>query len=391
MTLTPHEIKRYGRQLLVPQFGIEGQRKLRAASALIVGTGGLGAPAAMYLAAAGIGHLGLADHDTVEVSNLHRQVLHTEDAAGMAKTASARRQLERLNSLVRITEHPTLVDASTALALLAPYDVILDCSDNAATRYLLNDACVLLNKPLVSASALRTEGHLTVYHHLGGPCYRCLFPVPPPAATVTNCADGGVMGPVTGTLGAMQAMEAIKVVVGASVDEVLVARMAVLDLWAATSRVVRLRGRQKGCAVCGDAPTVTELVDYVLMCGSGPMDKTPSISILPESQRLSPVQFKARLDDSSVLLLDVREPVQFNIAHLPGSINVPYRSLATQIDHVRSLVDKHSLVLVVCRRGNDSQRAVRDLRDTYGVKGCVDMVGGLDAWAASVDDTFPMY
>ncbi|KAI9175828.1 hypothetical protein H9P43_006192 [Blastocladiella emersonii ATCC 22665] len=396
------EILRYGRQLIIPAFGIEGQRKLKQSSVLIVGTGGLGAPAAMYLAAAGIGTLGLVDFDTVDATNLHRQVIHTEAAAATntPKVASARRALESLNSRVRYVEHDLVLDASNALSVLKEYDVVLDCTDNAATRYLLNDACVLLGRPLVSASALRTEGQLTVYHFAGGPCYRCLFPRPPPAAAVTNCADGGVLGPVTGMLGSMQAMEAIKVLLAgvhsAAVPEPVTyaGRMLAVDAWAGTFRTVRLRVRQASCAVCGDTPTITRpMDDYAAFCGSGALDKAPALQLLPPEHRISPRDLASRdlgVDGGNqVLLLDVREPVQFAIAHLPGSVNVPYRQLGKRLGEVRGLTQGKAEVLVLCRRGNDSQRAVNDLR-AAGIE-CADVAGGLEAWSEQVDPSFPRY
>ncbi|KNE68364.1 hypothetical protein AMAG_13022 [Allomyces macrogynus ATCC 38327] len=450
MSLSNEEIERYGRQMILPNIGRPGQLAIKQASVLVVGTGGLGAPVAMYLACAGIGTLGLVDHDTVAVSNIHRQVIHTEDSVGVPKTTSARKALEKANSHVRYVEHNLLLDASNALATLRPYDVIVDCTDNVPTRYLLNDACVLLGKPLVSGSALRFDGQLTVYHYRNGPCYRCLFPTPPPPETVTNCDDGGVLGPVTGMLGSLQALEVLKMV--ALGESAFAGRMLLVDGLAGAFRTVKLRGRQKECAVCGDAPTIKELVDYVQFCGARPDDKTKPVKMIPANERITVRDLHARLNavptttaaasataaadsttkaasisssattdgtttaansttvtnvpttssaaapaatstadrsPSPVVLLDVRAPVQFGIAHLPNSINVPWRDLPSRLDEVRALAPNGTSLVVLCRRGNDSQRAVAKLREE-GIE-CVDVIGGLEAWSADVDPEFPRY
>ncbi|KAJ3358900.1 hypothetical protein GGF32_009911 [Allomyces javanicus] len=443
MSLSNEEIERYGRQMILPNIGRPGQLAIKQASVLVVGTGGLGAPVAMYLACAGIGTLGLVDHDTVAVSNIHRQVIHTEDSIGVPKTTSARKALEKTNSHVRYVEHNLLLDASNALDTLRPYDMIVDCTDNVPTRYLLNDACVLLGKPLVSGSALRFDGQLTVYHYRGGPCYRCLFPTPPPPETVTNCDDGGVLGPVTGMLGSLQALEVLKIV--ALGESAFAGRMLLVDGLAGAFRTVKLRGRQKTCAVCGDEPTIKELVDYVQFCGARPDDKTKPVKMIPENERITVRDLHARLNaaptttaaasttgaadattdatsssttvtkangtstasngpasttaaptatptartPSPVVLLDVRAPVQFGIAHLPNSINVPWRDLPARLDEVRALARDGTDLVVLCRRGNDSQRAVAKLREE-GIE-CVDMIGGLEAWSSEVEPGFPRY
>ncbi|KAJ3364771.1 hypothetical protein GGF31_008917 [Allomyces arbusculus] len=433
MSLSNEEIERYGRQMILPNIGRPGQLAIKQASVLVVGTGGLGAPVAMYLACAGVGTLGLVDHDTVAVSNIHRQVIHTEESIGIAKTTSARKALEKTNSHVRYVEHNLLLDASNALDTLRPYDIIVDCTDNVPTRYLLNDACVLLGKPLVSGSALRFDGQLTVYHYRDGPCYRCLFPTPPPPETVTNCDDGGVLGPVTGMLGSLQALEVLKMV--ALGESAFAGRMLLVDGLAGAFRTVKLRGRQKACAVCGDEPTIKKLVDYVQFCGARPDDKTKPVKMIPVNERITVRDLHARLNavpmttaaasataaanstakaasisssattnstttatngtttatrvPSPVVLLDVRAPVQFGIAHLPNSINVPWRDLPTRLDEVRALAPDGTDLVVLCRRGNDSQRAVAKLREE-GIK-CVDVIGGLEAWSTEVDPEFPRY
>ncbi|ORZ33051.1 hypothetical protein BCR44DRAFT_54365 [Catenaria anguillulae PL171] len=416
--LTNDEILRYGRQLILPNLGIHGQTQLKNSSALIVGTGGLGAPSSMYLAAAGIGTLGLVDFDVVDKTNLHRQVIHAEEAQDLPKVMSARQSLQRLNSHVKYVEHNCLISASNALEIVAPYDIVLDCSDNVATRYLLNDACVLLGKPLVSGSALRLEGQLTVYNHANGPCYRCLFPTPPPAETVTNCSDGGVMGPVTGTIGSMQAMEAIKILAmrdaadSESPTPTYSGRMLLMDAWMGTFRTIRLRPKQKTCAACGDKPTVTELIDYVQFCGSGALDKAKPLKVLAADERIDVHAFAQRVgtpsavvggesmlpgnepptlaDSPAPVILDVREKVQFDIAHLPSSVNIPYAQLGKRVAEIRELVQPSRPLLVLCRRGNHSQLAVRDLKQQHGIE-CVDVIGGLEEWHWKVDPTFPLY
>ncbi|KAJ1924218.1 hypothetical protein IWQ60_005356 [Tieghemiomyces parasiticus] len=371
-----------------PEIARYSQLKLRNAAVVVIGAGGLGSPCLLYLAAMGVGRLGVVDHDRVEVSNLQRQVIHTERAGelGMSKAQSARDAVARLNAACRCTAHEIHLNSDNALELLSAYDVVVDATDNAATRYLINDACVLLDRPLVSASALRLEGQLTVYHHRGGPCYRCLFPEPPPPAAVTNCSEGGVLGVVPGVLGTLQALEVVKVLLDVAPDA-----PPVLMLFSAfrqpTFRAIRLRGRQPRCAVCGPDATITHLLDYPTLCGQAQHDGPSTLALLPANQRVTCSSYataaRARVPH---LLLDVREPVQFAICHLPGAVNVAWSELPGRIDEI----PKADPIYVVCRFGNDSQEAVQYLRQA-GYSTVRDLIGGLHAWSASVDPDFPVY
>ncbi|KAJ1504596.1 Molybdenum cofactor synthesis protein 3 [Coelomomyces lativittatus] len=271
MSLTNNEIKRYGRQLVLPEIRKEGQLRLKNASVLIVGMGGLGSPCAIYLATAGVGKLGLLDHDVVDLSNIHRQITHSEKTLGISKVESAAMFLKTLNSTIQYELYPTALTSTNALEIVKPYDIVIDCSDNVATRYLMNDACVLLNKPLVSGSAIRFEGQLTVYHAHHSPCYRCLFPIPPPSSTVSNCDDVGVLGPITGILGSMQALEAIKYLVHGRCN--YLGKLLLLDGNEGTFRVIPLRPPQPHCQICGTHPVIRQLIDYPEFCGSGYDDK----------------------------------------------------------------------------------------------------------------------
>ncbi|XP_032803722.1 adenylyltransferase and sulfurtransferase MOCS3 [Petromyzon marinus] len=326
--LSRADIGRYSRQLVLPELGVKGQLKISNTSVLVVGCGGLGCPVAQYLAAAGIGRLGLVDHDSVELSNLHRQVLHTEQRVGEEKAASAACAVAQLNSTVEVVPYHLLLSQKNALQLVRQYDVVADCSDNVATRYLVSDVCVLAGKPLVSASALRMEGQLTVYNHEGGPCYRCLYPTPPPPETVTNCSDGGVLGVVPGIMGSLQALEVLKV--AARMGSSYSGRLLVLDGLEGRMRSVSLRGRRMGCATCGDAPSVTasSLPDYEAWCGAAATDKCRRLMLLKKEERVTVEEYKALLDEELPhVLLDVRPTVEVDICHLPHSLNIPLSRL----------------------------------------------------------------
>ncbi|XP_046369536.2 adenylyltransferase and sulfurtransferase MOCS3-like [Haliotis rufescens] len=400
--LTKEGIARYSRQLILPEIGVQGQLRLQRSSVLIVGAGGLGCPAAIYLAAAGIGKLGVIDYDEVELSNLHRQVLHTEDRVGVAKSASATHACKRLNSSVHYIPYRLQLDSSNALAIISQYDVVLDASDNVATRYLLNDACVLAGKPLVSGSALRFEGQLTVYNHRGGPCYRCLFPKPPPPETVTNCSEGGVLGVVPGIIGCLQALETVKIVadIGTSSSQ----RLLLFDALDGMFRTIKLRPRQSKCPVCGDNPSITQLMDYEQFCGARATDKEHALTVLDDSERISPKVYQEMMVKGSPhILVDVRTEVEMGICQLPHpSVNIPISSIdkADCVERLKSTVKKQPTggnspvsVVLVCRRGNDSQNAVRSLQ--HSLSDCnvtlKDIRGGLHAWARQVDKNFPVY
>ncbi|XP_065822298.1 adenylyltransferase and sulfurtransferase MOCS3 isoform X1 [Labrus bergylta] len=406
-TLSNEDIMRYSRQLLLPELGVQGQLNLSKTSVLVVGCGGLGCPLAQYLAAAGIGRLGLLDYDEVELSNLHRQVLHGEENQGQAKALSAANAVTRLNSSVECIPYHLQLSPENALQLIQQYDIVADCSDNVPTRYLVNDACVLSGKPLVSASALRMEGQLTVYNYCGGPCYRCLYPVPPPAETVTNCSDGGVLGVVPGIMGCFQALEVLKIASGQGSS--CRQQLMMFDAQDARFRSIKLRPKQAGCAVCGENPRVTQLVDYEAFCGSAATDKCRKLNLLSRDQRITVQDYKSLMDNAEPhLLLDVRPRVEVDICHLPFSLNIPLSSLEERkSDGIRLLQEKISQlkqqmagdcqpsVYVICKLGNDSQKAVQVLEKISGSEmdrvTVKDISGGLMAWAKKIDPTFPQY
>ncbi|XP_072221765.1 adenylyltransferase and sulfurtransferase MOCS3 [Leuresthes tenuis] len=405
--LSNEDIMRYSRQLLLPELSVQGQLNFSKTSVLVVGCGGLGCPLAQYLAAAGIGRLGLLDYDEVELSNLHRQVLHGEENQGQAKALSAARAVRRLNSTVECIPYHLQLSPENALELIQQYDIVADCSDNVPTRYLVNDACVLTGKPLVSASALRMEGQLTVYNYRGGPCYRCLYPVPPPPETVTNCSDGGVLGVVPGIMGCFQALEVLKIASGqgSSCGQQLV----MFDAQDARFRSIRLRPKQPGCVVCGENPSVTQLINYEAFCGSAATDKCQKLNLLSKDQRITVQDYKSIVDSAGPhILLDVRPLVEVDICHLPFSLNIPLSSLEEKkSEHLQLLqerisqlkqqmaADCHPPVYVICKQGNDSQKAVQVLEKMSGSEvssiTVKDICGGLMAWAKRIDPTFPQY
>ncbi|XP_061116787.1 adenylyltransferase and sulfurtransferase MOCS3 isoform X2 [Conger conger] len=383
------------------------QLKLSQASVLVVGCGGLGCPLAQYLAAAGIGRLGLLDYDEVELSNLHRQVLHGEQTRGQPKALSAAQAIRRLNPAVECIPYHLRLSHENALQLIQQYDIVADCSDNVPTRYLVNDACVLAGKPLVSASALRMEGQLTVYNYEGGPCYRCLYPVPPPPETVTNCSDGGVLGVVPGIMGCFQALEVLKIASGQASS--CSQQLLTFDAQDVRFRSIRLRPRQAGCAVCGEKPTVTALKDYETFCGTSATDKCRRLCLLSKEQRISVQEYKEILGGGTPhLLLDVRPLVEVDICHLPFSLSIPLASLEdrktedVQLLKERIVETKQQLksescvpVYAICKTGNDSQKAVQILQQMAGSElepiSAKDVKGGLMAWAQKIDPSFPQY
>ncbi|XP_058451578.1 adenylyltransferase and sulfurtransferase MOCS3 [Malaya genurostris] len=393
--LNNHEIARYSRQIILSEIGMQGQLKLKKASVLVVGAGGLGCPSSLYLAGAGIGRVGILDYDEVELTNLHRQLLHTESTIGLTKADSAKVQLEELNSQIEIVAHHTQLTSDNALTIIEHYDIVVDATDNVATRYLLNDACVLLKKPLVSGSALQLEGQLTVYNYKNSPCYRCLFPTPPPPDAVTNCGDGGVLGAVTGVIGALQALETIKIILGN--EGVLAGRLLLFDGQQSTFRNLKLRPRKKDCTICSDNPTLTKLIDYEQFCSMKATDKDSQLSLLEPEERITVQEYK-QLSDSGIphLLIDVRGSNQFEICQLPASVNIPIDDVLKnrKTDDILTQASQKLPVYVVCRRGNDSQLAVRHLAPLFQERGLdspKDIVGGLHAWSHNVDHQFPIY
>ncbi len=376
--LTNEEIRRYSRHLLLPEVGVEGQRKLKAARVLCVGAGGLGSPVAMYLAAAGVGTLGLVDFDDVDISNLQRQILHTTDEVGRPKLDSARRRLKALNPDISILTHETLLSSSNALGIFEQYEYVIDGTDNFPTRYLINDACVLLGRPNIYGSVFRFEGQASVFAMRDGPCYRCLYPEPPPPGLVPSCAEGGVLGVVPGFIGTIQATEAVKLILGAGSP--LVGRLLLFDALAMRVREVKLR-KDPECPVCGVHPTIDSLIDYEQFCGVG--HQRPSIG----EHDMTPRELKNWLDEGGEpLLLDVREPQEYSINRIPGAVLIPMSDLPRRVGEL----DAARPTIVYCRVGERSARAVEFLRG-LGFADVRNLTGGVRRWIEEVDPDQPTY
>ena len=379
-TLTMEEIKRYSRHLILPEVGMKGQIKLRNSSVLVVGTGGLGAPLAQYLAAAGVGRLGLVDFDVVELSNLQRQVIYGTQDLGKPKLEAARRRIESINPGVEVRTHEGQLTSENAMDILRDYDVIVDGTDNFPTRYLVNDASVLLGKPNVYGSIFRWEGQVSVFWADKGPCYRCLYAQPPPPGLVPSCAEGGVLGVLPGIIGTVQATEVLKLLLGNG--DPLIGRLLVFDAMKMKFRELKLR-KDPNCPMCGPNATITELIDYNAFCGIGP-EREPAL----ESQYvISPEELKARLDRrEDVVLVDVREPMEWELNRLEGSKLIP---LAALPQHVNELSTADEIVLY-CKMGNRSAYAVNFLRE-LGFRKVKNLDGGIDAWVARIDPGMPSY
>uniref|UniRef100_A0A1I7UEE1 Adenylyltransferase and sulfurtransferase MOCS3 homolog n=1 Tax=Caenorhabditis tropicalis TaxID=1561998 RepID=A0A1I7UEE1_9PELO len=385
---------RYSRQLLVDDFGVNGQKNLKSSKVLIVGAGGLGCPVATYLGAAGVGTLGIVDYDQISLDNLHRQVAYKETQVGQSKAQGLAEQIKSQNSDVNVVVHNISLDSSNAVEIFKNYNIVCDCTDNVATRYLINDVCVILNIPLVSGSALRWDGQLSVYHYGPDcPCFRCLFPSAPDPSSVTNCNEGGVLGPIVGTIGSMQALEVMKI--AANVPSTLAGKLLLFDGREGKSRTIRLRKRDPKCAVCGDNPTITTPIDYVVFCGAGAHDKIEHLNLLAECDRVNVEEYRDIRKNQKQILLDTRPPVEFEIAHLPEAINVTLnecRSLpAAEISSRLGIDSSESNVYVICHRGNDSQRAVLLLREKIDKIRFRDIIGGYEDWANKINDKFPLY
>jgi sulfur-carrier protein adenylyltransferase/sulfurtransferase len=386
--LTPDEFKRYSRHLILPEVGLEGQRKLKAGRALLIGAGGLGSPAALYLAAAGVGTIGLVDFDAVDVSNLQRQILHGTPDVGRSKLVSAREHLTALNPGVNIETYEAALTSANALQLFKDYDVIVDGTDNFQTRYLVNDACVLTGKPNAYGSIFRFEGQASVFAMKGGPCYRCLYPEPPPPGLVPSCAEGGVLGVLPGVIGTIQATETIKLILGS--ETTLAGRLLLYDAWKMRFRELKLR-RDPECPVCGDHPTVKELIDYDQFCGRAPpAATTASQSGLPAGWETTVEELKRRVDEKDdVFILDVREPNEYQICRIPGSTLIPLGELTARVAEVQAAAGSRDIV-VHCKMGGRSAKAVRLLRER-GVNNAQNLAGGILAWIDRIDPTQPKY
>ena len=385
-TLTPEEIQRYARHLILPEVGMEGQRKLKAASVLLVGAGGLGSPLALYLAAAGVGRIGIVDFDIVDETNLQRQVLHGTSDVGRKKLDSARDTIREINPHVQVDLHDVRLSSENALDILSGYDLVADGTDNFPTRYLVNDACVLLGIPNVYASIFRFEGQLSVFGTKDGPCYRCVYAEPPPPGLVPSCAEGGVLGVLPGMVGTMQATEVIKLICG--IGEPLVGKLLLIDTLSMQFRTLKLQ-KDPDCPVCGEHPTQTELIDYNEFCGipstNGNMED--EVNDVPE---ISPTDLKKRFDQGSTpFILDVREPHEYDIANLGVDVPlIPLRQLPARLDELESVRDQE--IVVYCRSGKRSADAVKILRDA-GFANPVNLKGGVLAWSTEVDPSVPQY
>ncbi len=384
-SLTVSEKTRYARHLILPQVGEDGQRKLKASSAIIVGTGGLGSPIAMYLAAAGIGRLGLVDFDTVDVTNLQRQIIHTDAAIGTPKVESAAQRLHSINPHLQIDPYPTPLTSANALDILAPYTLIIDGTDNFPTRYLLNDAAVMLGKPMIYGSIYRFEGQVSVFGLPEGPCYRCLVPQPPPPHLVPSCAEAGVLGILPGTIGTLQATEAIKLLLG--IGEPLIGRLLLYDALAMSMDLIVLPKRPD-CPVCGPDPTITALIDYEEFCGMPAYERSTP---LPESSddgvNISVQGVKKRLDaQEPLLLLDIREVPELALSQLEDAYHIPMGQIGARLAEV----PRDRPVVIFCHHGIRSAVIVDQLREV-GIVNVLNMAGGIDAWSREVDASIPRY
>lgn len=383
--LSADEHQRYSRHLILPEVGPAGQRRLKAGRVLLVGAGGLGSPAAMYLAAAGVGTLGLVEFDVVDASNLQRQVIHGTSDIGRPKLDSARDRIAEINPHVAVEPHPVRLTSENAREIVRAYDVVIDGTDNFPTRYLVNDACVLERKPYVYGSILRWEGQASVFGAKGGPCYRCLFAEPPPPGMVPNCAEAGVFGVLPGIVGSVQALEALKLLLGTG--DTLVGRLLLFDALRMRFREMRLR-RDPACPACGDHPTLHELIDYERFCGYEPPGATPEndMSGTPE---ITPTELKERLDQGDKLtIIDVREPAEWEIGNLEpqGARLIPLGDLPERMDEI----NPDDEVVLHCRSGARSAQALQLLR-VHGYERVLNLKGGILAWSDEVDPTIPKY
>jgi len=382
MQLSNEEIRRYSRHLILPEVGLAGQKKIKATSVLCIGAGGLGSPIAMYLAAAGIGKIGIVDFDTVDFSNLQRQILHTDADVGRPKSESAKETIFGINPNCEVVIHNARISSENAFELIRPYDIVVDGTDNFPTRYLTNDACVLLKKPNIYGSIFRFEGQASVFApHLGGPCYRCLYPEPPPPGMVPSCAEGGVLGVLPGIIGCIQATEILKLAIGKGTS--LVGRLVLFNALDMKFRELKLR-RDPECPVCGDNPTIKELIDYEQFCGIAPepaqRDSNPD--------EVTVQDMKKALDNPSleIKVIDVREPDEYEIAHVDGVPLLPLSQLQQRFTEL----DPNQQYYLHCKMGGRSMKALQFLRE-QGFKYLKNVKGGIDAWSDEIDRTVPKY
>jgi molybdopterin/thiamine biosynthesis adenylyltransferase/rhodanese-related sulfurtransferase len=380
--LTQDDLTRYSRHLILPEVGVEGQRKLKAARVLCVGTGGLGSPLALYLAAAGVGTLGLVDFDVVDASNLQRQIIHSTADIGRKKLDSAEEKLKALNPALNVVKHETMLSSANALDILKDYDVVADGTDNFPTRYLVNDACVLLSKPNAYGSIFRFEGQASVFAAKDGPCYRCLYPEPPPPGLVPSCAEGGVLGILPGLIGVIQATEVIKLILG--IGEPLIGRLLLVDALKLRFRELKLR-KNPDCPVCGTHPTVTKLIDYEQFCGIRPETKEEQ-AVKNGIPQLSVKDLKKRMDEGeNLFILDVREPFEYQIANIGGKL-IPQGEVPQRLAEI----DRDREIIVQCKSGGRSQR-IAELLMQSGYPKVANLSGGILAWSDQIDPSVPKY
>ncbi len=379
--LTRNEILRYSRHLIMPEVGIEGQQKLKDASILLIGAGGLGSPLGLYLAAAGVGRLGIVDFDTVDFTNLQRQIIHRTEDVGRLKVESAKERIHAINPDITVTAYNTKISRENIMELMRPYDIVIDGTDNFPTRYLVNDACVFQKKPNIYGSIFRFDGQATVFYPFKGPCYRCLYPEPPPPGMVPSCAEGGVLGVLPGIIGVIQATEAVKLIIGRG--EPLIGRLLLYNALKMEFREVKLQ-RSPDCPVCGDHPTVKELIDYEAFCG---LTRGEDADAAHSEYDLGPGEVQGILrKDPTVVLLDVRESHEFDIVHIGGARLIPFSEL-----HVRTNeLDTADAIITYCHHGQRSLQAIKTLQQ-FGFKKLKHLRGGIDAWACEVDQEMARY
>ena len=389
MGLTNEQVKRYSRHLIMPEVGVEGQEKLINSSVLCIGAGGLGSPLALYLAAAGVGHLGVLDFDVVDFSNLQRQIIHSEKTIGELKVESAKKRILELNSDIEVTTYNEMLTSENAMEIIKDYDVIVDGTDNFATRYLVNDSCVLLGKPNVYGSIFRFEGQVSVFDAKKGPCYRCLYPEPPPPGMVPSCAEGGVLGILPGIIGTLQAAEAVKLII--EKGNPLIGRLLFLDVLEMQPREMKLR-KDPNCPICGENATIKELIDYEEFCGIGrgelgQEETTKREESEEDAMEITIDQFKEMRDNgNNVVVLDVREYHEYDICSIEGSVLIPLGEIADRIDEL----NEDDEIIVHCHHGGRSMKATQFLKDK-GFKNVKNLAGGIDAWAEKYDPDMPRY
>ncbi|MDR2071041.1 MAG: molybdopterin-synthase adenylyltransferase MoeB [Treponema sp.] len=384
--LSNEEISRYSRHLLLPEIGVEGQKRLKAAKVLLVGTGGLGAPVGLYLAAAGVGVLGLVDFDIVEESNLQRQVIHSARDVGRPKVASARDRIKGINPRINVITYNAMLSSANALEIIRDYDIVVDGTDNYQTRYLINDACVLLGKPNVYGSIFQFEGQASVFYAKEGPCYRCLYPEPPPPGLVPSCAEGGVIGVLPGIIGCIQANEVVKLIAGSSeysnnTAETLAGRLLLFDAWKMSFRTLKL-DKDSACPVCGENPSIHELIDYEQFCGLKKEVHEDPVEIITARE------LKERMDKADPLqIIDIREPHERAIAKFPKAKAIPLGQMARRVEEFDESID----AVFICKIGQRSVFAIRALREA-GYKGrLLNLKDGFAAWVKEVDVSLPVY